>query len=209
MKETQKQTNLQGPDSRTSRSGGPIESPPDIRKAKSSKNNILLTAIMVGLVSIGTYYAAQSSFINPSVSLEATRTSAADVARELLALAPHEAEANIAAEGVVADIPEHAQKRMHEVEKRAKEHFQSDADSEAILSKCHISGHDVHFINRAGTIMSHVKKGEPLTPAMSRAREIIVLNKAQSGLAVVVKKDSLEVYNSHGVLELTEKIKPE
>jgi hypothetical protein len=75
----------------------------------------------------------------------------------------------------------------------------SDASFVALLSKCYIDGHDVHFVTPDGKILSHVATGSPLAPLLSRAREVILLNPG-AGLRVLVFKDKLQVVGNDGKL---------
>ena len=201
-----------------SRSGGPIDNPPDIRKIKNTKKNVIIAAAIFILIGLGGIYTNKITFLTQSTSITRTHVTTGEVAKDMIAFGLDESQGNIEAHENHLDkdihvhtdnLPEKTIKKMAVLSKKSKNYLDQNQDSEAILSKCHIHGHDVHYINRSGTILSHVKHGEILPPPMSRAREIILLNKNQSGISVIVKKDSLEVYNSSGSLEAKESFKPE
>lgn len=68
----------------------------------------------------------------------------------------------------------------------------------AILTKCYIGGHDVHWVNEEGQIIEHVQKGTPLFGSSAVARNMI--NQLQPGLIVIIYEKGYEVYSSEGVL---------
>ncbi len=68
----------------------------------------------------------------------------------------------------------------------------------AILTKCYIGGHDVHWVNEDGQIIEHVEKGTPLFGSSAVARNMI--NQLQPGLIVIIYEKGYEVYSSEGVL---------
>lgn len=68
----------------------------------------------------------------------------------------------------------------------------------AILTKCYIGGHDVHWVNEDGQIIEHVEKGTPLFGSSAVARNMI--NQLQPGLIVIIYEKGYEVYSSDGVL---------
>jgi hypothetical protein len=66
------------------------------------------------------------------------------------------------------------------------------------LTKCHIKGHDIHWINDQGWILEHLKVDAVLTPNVLIARQII---KARGvGIVVVVYEKGFEAYDAHGNL---------
>lgn len=65
------------------------------------------------------------------------------------------------------------------------------------LTKCSIPGHDVHWINDLGWILSHVKIQDMLVGNEAIGRNII---KEKGRVAVIVYESGYEVYDSKGVL---------
>lgn len=70
-------------------------------------------------------------------------------------------------------------------------------DFRGALAKCNIHGHDVHWINDQGGILSHVLKREVLEGTKAMARRIIHANET---LVVVVFEKGYEVYQKDGKL---------
>ena len=69
------------------------------------------------------------------------------------------------------------------------------------LTKCHIKGHDIHWINDMGWILEHLKVDADLTPNVLAAREIIAeRSKNGAGVVVVVYEKGYEAWDSHGNL---------
>jgi len=68
------------------------------------------------------------------------------------------------------------------------------------LTKCHIKGHDVHWINNQGWILEHLKVNSIQKPNVLIAREII---KETPGVVVVVYEKGYEAYDSLGNLVAT------
>ena len=66
------------------------------------------------------------------------------------------------------------------------------------LTKCHIKGHDIHWINEMGWILEHLKIDADLSPNVLAAREII--KKEGSGVVVVVYEKGYEAYDTEGNL---------
>ena len=70
-----------------------------------------------------------------------------------------------------------------------------------ILTRCYISGHDVHWINDSGMILEHVDFSTPLHQGANAAREII--NSEKDRVVVVVYEKGYEVYKANGELVKT------
>ena len=66
------------------------------------------------------------------------------------------------------------------------------------LTKCHIKGHDIHWINDMGWILEHLKVDADLTPNVLAAREIIAEH--GGGVVVVVYEKGYEAYDTQGNL---------
>ncbi len=66
------------------------------------------------------------------------------------------------------------------------------------ITKCYISGHDMHWIDPSGWILKHVEKDEPVTGNVLVAREII--NSSEKGVVVTVYENGYEIYDSQGTL---------
>ena len=66
------------------------------------------------------------------------------------------------------------------------------------LTKCHIKGHDIHWINDMGWILEHLKVDADLTPNVLAARKIIAEH--GGGVVVVVYEKGYEAYDTHGNL---------
>lgn len=70
-------------------------------------------------------------------------------------------------------------------------------DFRGALTKCNISGHDVHWINDQGGILTHVQIHEVLEGTKRTARELI---RANGSVVVVVFERGYEVYQKDGRL---------
>ena len=66
------------------------------------------------------------------------------------------------------------------------------------LTKCHIKGHDIHWINDQGWILEHLKVDAVLTLNVLAARHIIA--EKGGGVVVVVYEKGFEAYDSEGNL---------
>ncbi len=72
-----------------------------------------------------------------------------------------------------------------------------------ILTKCYISGHDVHWINENAEILDHVEVGGQIDPKGQVAREMI--NQSSDPIVVIMFEKGYEVYSSNGALLKSEK----
>lgn len=67
-----------------------------------------------------------------------------------------------------------------------------------ILTRCHIDGHDVHWIDENGIILSHILIGSAIDPKAEAARNMI--NQSTDKIVVVMYEKGYEVYGSNGEL---------
>jgi hypothetical protein len=72
-----------------------------------------------------------------------------------------------------------------------------------ILTKCYISGHDVHWINENAEILDHVEVGIQIDPKGQVARDMI--NQSSDRIVVIMFEKGYEVYSSNGALLKSEK----
>ena len=186
------------------RSGVPIIDVPDIRKKKSSSTNLIAGLVLLVSLGAGLYHVTDYSKNNTAITQDRTLETSHEIAKSFLAISDTESERDSNAHAIDTEGTSKAQKKVKDVTKKVVEHLEENSGTEGILSKCHIHGHDVHFIDRSGMILSHVREGEGLPDNFERAREIIMLNKDKSDLAIVVKKENLEIYNQFGELQAKE-----
>ena len=81
-----------------------------------------------------------------------------------------------------------------------REKVAQDPSLKGILTRCNISGHDVHFIDDKGTILEHVPLDYGLQAQFEAARKIIKLN-PNSGLRIYIYGQKLEVLLQDGTTE--------
>jgi hypothetical protein len=72
-----------------------------------------------------------------------------------------------------------------------------------ILTKCYITGHDVHWINENAEILDHVEVGGQIDPKGQVARDMI--NQSSDRIVVIMFEKGYEVYSSNGALLKAEK----
>jgi hypothetical protein len=72
-----------------------------------------------------------------------------------------------------------------------------------ILTKCYISGHDVHWINENADILDHVEIQGQIDPKGQVARDMI--NQSSDRIVVIMFEKGYEVYSSNGALLKSEK----
>jgi hypothetical protein len=197
----------------SARSGIPIPTAPDIRKEVPKSKNYLWAFLIAATLGSVFYFVSSQDIRNESINQETVIESSKDLAQNFLSLSNEESQDDFAIHGTEPDdtskatplnLPEKIQTKMKDVTKKVVNHLEENPGTEGILSKCRIHGHDVHFIDRSGMILSHVREGQGLSPKFERAREIIMLNKNQGDLAIVVTKENLEIYNIFGELQAKE-----
>lgn len=104
-------------------------------------------------------------------------------------------------------LGEENQKKHARAKAAIEEHLKSDEkDSpkaelglyKGILTRCFIDGHDVHWIDENGLIMSHVLLGSIIDPKGEVARSMI--NQSTENIIVVMYEKGYEVYSANGEL---------
>lgn len=108
--------------------------------------------------------------------------------------------------------PEEIQKKQERAKKAIESHISATKDDpsksslglyKGILSKCYIDGHDVHWIDENGSILSHVLQNSPLDQKGETARGMI--NQSSERIIVIMYEKGYEVYASNGELLKSEK----
>ncbi len=102
---------------------------------------------------------------------------------------------------------EEKQKKQDRAKAAIEEHIKSyEKDNtkaelglyKGILTRCYIDGHDVHWIDENGLIISHVLLGTTIDPKAEVARGMI--NQSTDNIIVIMHEKGYEVYGANGDL---------